>query len=185
MRVAPLLEEYVKSDNAAEAFVIACYGDPGLHFCRDITDRPVFDIAECAISTALTRGGQFGVIPILANSIARHRRQMQERLVHEHCAVDHPLGLSVADVEGGAATFSRMSAVGHALRRLRQRLVLLLGVAPARPRGGQARLRRCGGAGHGGCGLACEATCLPLRYSSECMYTPSKVSVGPLPAGTS
>ena len=41
---------------------------------------------------------------------------MQARLIHERCASDRPLGLSVADVEGGADTFSCMSAVGQALR---------------------------------------------------------------------
>jgi Asp/Glu/hydantoin racemase len=46
IRVAPLLAEYVKSDNEADAFLIACYVGPGPHLRRDITDRPVFGIAE-------------------------------------------------------------------------------------------------------------------------------------------
>jgi len=129
IRVAPLLAEYVKSDNEADAFVIACYGDPGLHLCRDITDRPVFGIAECAIATAMTRGGQFGVISILANSIVRHRRHMQERLVHERCAGDRPLGLSVADVERGDDTLSRMTEVGQALRDEDGADVIIMGCA--------------------------------------------------------
>ncbi|MEC7649998.1 MAG: hypothetical protein VX900_16850 [Pseudomonadota bacterium] len=41
---------------------------------------------------------------------------MQGRLIHERCASDRPLSLSIADVEGGADTFSCMSAVGQALR---------------------------------------------------------------------
>ena len=116
IRVAPLLAEYMKADNEADAFVIGCYSDPGLHLCREVTDRPVFGIAECAIATALTRGGQFGVIAILANSVGRHMRHMQERLLHPRCAGDRPLGLSVTDVEGGADTFERMADIGRQLR---------------------------------------------------------------------
>ena len=116
IRVAPLLADYVKADNEADAFVIACYSDPGLHLCREVTDRPVFGIAECAIATALTRGGQFGVISILANSVSRHMRHMRERLLHPRCAGDRPLGLSVAEVEGGTDTFERMAEVGRRLR---------------------------------------------------------------------
>jgi len=109
IRVAPLLAEYMKADNEADTFVIGCYSGPGLHLCREVTDRSVFGIAECAITTALTRGGQFGVIAILANSVGRHMRHMQERLLHPRCAGDRPLGLSVTDVEGGADTFERMA----------------------------------------------------------------------------
>jgi len=109
IRVAPLLAEYMKADNEADAFVIGCYSGPGLHLCREVTDRSVFGIAECVITTALTRGGQFGVIAILANSVGRHMRHMQERLLHPRCAGDRPLGLSITDVEGGADTFERMA----------------------------------------------------------------------------
>ena len=69
-QVEPLLAQRIQSDNEADAFVIACYSDPGLHLCRELTARPVFGIAECAILTAMTRGTSFGVISILANSVA-------------------------------------------------------------------------------------------------------------------
>src|SRR6201987_5518024 len=79
------LRRMVETDNAADAFVIACYSDPGLHLCREGTRRPVFGIAECAVLTALARGDRFGVIAIAAASIRRplpYLRQlgMTERL---------------------------------------------------------------------------------------------------------
>jgi Asp/Glu/hydantoin racemase len=49
------LRKLVESDNASDAFVIACYSDPGLHVCREGTTRPVFGIAECGVLTALAR----------------------------------------------------------------------------------------------------------------------------------
>ena len=122
IRVAPLLAEYMKADNEADAFVIGCYSDPGLHLCREVTDRPVFDIA-------LTRGGQFGVIAILANSVGRHMRHMRERLLHPRCAGDRPLGLSVTDVEGGADTFERMADIGRQLRDKDGTATIIMGCA--------------------------------------------------------
>lgn len=128
-RVEPLLAERVQADNEAAAFVIACYSDPGLELCRELTDRPVLGIAECAIMTALTRGDRFGVIAILANSVTRHRRHMQQRLLHQRCAGERPLGLSVAEIESGAGTFRRMTEIGRHLRDEDGADVVILGCA--------------------------------------------------------
>ncbi|MEC8135216.1 MAG: aspartate/glutamate racemase family protein [Pseudomonadota bacterium] len=54
---------------------------------------------------------------------------MQGRLIHERCASDRPLSLSIADVEGGADTFSCMSAVGQALRDEDCADVIMMGCA--------------------------------------------------------
>jgi Asp/Glu/hydantoin racemase len=39
--VMPLLG-LIAADNSSDAFVIACFSDPGLHVCREGTPRPVF-----------------------------------------------------------------------------------------------------------------------------------------------
>ena len=52
------LRRLVEADNSSDAFVIACYSDPGLHVCREGTTRPVFGIAECGVLTALSRAGR-------------------------------------------------------------------------------------------------------------------------------
>ena len=59
----PLTALIAKTDNA-DAFVIACYSDPGLAVCREATRKPVFGINECGVLTALSRGDRFGVIAI-------------------------------------------------------------------------------------------------------------------------
>jgi len=43
------LRRLVEQDNAADAFVIACFSDPGLQVCREATQRPVFGINECGV----------------------------------------------------------------------------------------------------------------------------------------
>src|SRR5258708_19616743 len=66
------LRRLVEADNASDAFVIACYSDPGLHVCREGTTRPVFGIAECGVLTALARAERFGAIAIMQPSTAPH-----------------------------------------------------------------------------------------------------------------
>jgi allantoin racemase len=73
------LRRMVEADNAADAFVIACFSDPGLHVCREATRRPVFGISECGVLTALGRGDRFGIIAIQAPSVARQRRVRRRR----------------------------------------------------------------------------------------------------------
>jgi len=127
--VEPMLAELVQADTEAAAFIIGCYSDPGLALCRELTDRPVFGIAECAILTALARGSAFGVISILANSVVRHMRHLRERLLHLHCAGDRPLGLTVAQIESDNDTFSKMVETGKVLRDEDGSNVIILGCA--------------------------------------------------------
>lgn len=44
--VAIPLRRRIEANNDADAFVIACYSDPGIHVAREGTSRPVFGIAE-------------------------------------------------------------------------------------------------------------------------------------------
>ena len=71
MTIAPMLKRAAAETDAA-GFVIACFGDPGLHALRDQTALPVLGIQEAAVMTALTLGQTFGVIAILPGSIPRH-----------------------------------------------------------------------------------------------------------------
>src|ERR1700728_1537098 len=80
------LRRMVEADNASDAFVIACYSDPGLHVCRESTTRPVFGIAECGVLTALARVGRFGVIAISQRSVARHMRYLRQMGLTERFA---------------------------------------------------------------------------------------------------
>jgi Asp/Glu/hydantoin racemase len=110
------LQRLVEADNASDAFVIACYSDPGLHVCREATPRPVFGIAECGVLTALARGGRFGVIAIGRGSMPRHQRYLQQMALMERLAGERPLEMSVAETASGKNTLQRMVEVGRALK---------------------------------------------------------------------
>ena len=92
------LRALVAADNSSDAFVIACYSDPGLHVCRECTSRPVFGIAECGVLTALARAGRFGVIAIGQRSIPRHMRYLRQMALVERLAGERALEMSVAEI---------------------------------------------------------------------------------------
>jgi allantoin racemase len=114
--VAMPLRRLVESDNRSAAFVIACYSDPGLHLCREGTDRPVFGIAECGVLTALARAETFGVIAIGQRSIRRHIRYLRQMGLMDRLTRELPLNMSVAEAASGEGTLARMIEVGRALK---------------------------------------------------------------------
>jgi Asp/Glu/hydantoin racemase len=130
------LRRLVEADNASDAFIIACYSDPGLHVCREGTTRPVFGIAECGVLTALARAERFGVIAILQRSIARHMRYLRQMGLMDRLAGERPLNMSVAEIASGDGTLSRMIEVGRALKEQDGANAIVMGCA------GMARHRK-------------------------------------------
>jgi allantoin racemase len=124
-RVTMPLRRLVESDNRSAAFVIACYSDPGLHVCREGTDRPVFGIAECGVLTALARAETFGVIAIAQRSISRHVRYLRQMGLMERLAGERPLNMSVAETASGEGTLVKMIEVGRALQNDGARAVVM------------------------------------------------------------
>jgi len=109
------LRRLVEADNQSDAFVIACYSDPGLQLCREGTTRPVFGIAECGVLTALARAERFGVIAIRQRSIGRHLRYLRQMGLVERFAGERPLEMSVAE-SAGSGTLERLIEVGRELK---------------------------------------------------------------------
>ena len=134
--VGPLLRLVAERERDFDAFVIACYSDPGLHAVREVTKKPVLGIAECAILTALTLGHRFGVIAILRKSIARHLRYLAAIGVSGRLAAELPVELGVTELADEGRTFKRMVAVGEKLRDDHGADVVVMGCA------GMARYRK-------------------------------------------
>jgi allantoin racemase len=133
--ILPLCRVIREQDADAAAFVIACFSDPGLFSARESTAKPVLGIAECGILTALTLGHRFGVISILARSVARHLRYIGAMGVTQRLAADLPVGLAVTELADRRTALARMTEVGHTLRDQHGADVLVMGCA------GMARYR--------------------------------------------
>ena len=127
--VAPLRELVVARAADCDAFVIACYSDPGLHVCREAVDKPVFGIQECGVLAALAAGERFGVIAIRAASVRRHLRYLRQMGLDARLAGERALDMSVAESAGGEATFARLVEVGTDLRDQDGADVIVLGCA--------------------------------------------------------
>ncbi|CEJ15632.1 aspartate/glutamate racemase family protein [Phreatobacter sp. AB_2022a] len=134
--IAIPLRRKVEATNDADAFVIACYSDPGIHAAREGTSRPVFGIAESGVLTALARAERFGVIAIKSGSIPRHMRYLRQMALTDRLAGERALEMSVAETAAGEKTLERMIAVGRQLKEIDGAGAIVMGCA------GMARHRR-------------------------------------------
>lgn len=90
-----------------DAFVIACYGDPGLFAAKEVTDRPVIGIGEASTLLACMIAHRFSVVtvidrivPMLDDMIARYGLQSR-------CASVRSSGLTVLEIEQDPAGAAR------------------------------------------------------------------------------
>jgi len=113
--VEPLLIEAMALYDDYDAYVIACYSDPGLALCRAISDKPVFGIQESAVRTAMELAPKFGVAAISDASIARHLIYLEQMGATERLAAERPLNMSVAET-GSDQSLPVLTAVASQLR---------------------------------------------------------------------
>jgi Asp/Glu/hydantoin racemase len=128
LTIGPMIKLALQQHDAA-GFVIACFGDPGLHALRDATPLPVVGIQEAAVSTALTLGQRFGIIAILPASSPRHLRSLGAMGVLDRLAGDRALGLGVADLASADKSLQAMIETGKRLRDEDGAHVLIMGCA--------------------------------------------------------
>ena len=95
--VGPMIEAAMK--NPSDAYVVACFSDPGIDEMRAIVDAPVFGIAESAVLAAMSRGRKVGIISALDIAIPRHYRYWDRIGVSERIVADIASGRGVLDLE--------------------------------------------------------------------------------------
>ena len=95
-----VLDEVRKGESEdVDAYVIACYGDPGLHGAREMTAKPVIGIAEASFYTAAMLAERFSVVSVIPRI-----RTMLEELVKTYGMQDKVVAirttpLYVLDIE--------------------------------------------------------------------------------------
>lgn len=67
----PGVLEIIREDTRADAFVLACFGDPGLEAARELADVPVLGIAEAAMKQATLLGRTFSVVTTVRRTVGR------------------------------------------------------------------------------------------------------------------
>ncbi|WP_144714868.1 aspartate/glutamate racemase family protein [Curtobacterium pusillum] len=72
LAVPGLLEQIAIGErDGVDAFVVACFGDPGLDAAREVASGPVIGIAEAGFHAAAMLGRRFGVVTTLARTTGR------------------------------------------------------------------------------------------------------------------
>ncbi len=92
MSVLGLVDEILEGPKA-DAYIIACFGDPGLMAAREITDAPVLGIAEAAMHAATFVATGFSVVTTLERT-----RIITEHLVRSYGMEHHCRRVRATDV---------------------------------------------------------------------------------------
>jgi Asp/Glu/hydantoin racemase len=124
--VSPMVE--LMRRQKADAYVVACFSDPGLALAREALSVPVVGIAESSMLMALGLGFRFGIIAILDMSVRRHLRYIRALGLESRLAGDRAINLGVHDASGDGA-IARIIEVGKQLRDEDGAEVLILGCA--------------------------------------------------------
>ena len=131
-----VIKQIERDQGQADAFVVACYSDPGLSGARKITDKPIFGIAETGLATSIMLGGRIGVISILAVAVERHWAYARSLNLDARIVADLPVDLNVAELANESTVTAQILEVGRSLRDQFAANVILLGCA------GMARYRQ-------------------------------------------
>ncbi len=107
--VPGILDEIRKGEaDKADAYIIACYGDPGLAAAREVTTKPVLGIAEASLSIASILAARFSIVTVIPR-IQTMLEEMVARYGFRHRVVSiRTTPLYVLDVEKDPARALQM-----------------------------------------------------------------------------
>ena len=125
--VIPNIVEAVDSASA-DAFVLACFSDPGIAAVRRQTRRPVIGIAEAAYLAALGLGQRFGIVSLGQSSIDRHLRYLRHLGFDTRLAGDRSINMTVVELMAGDVV-ETIVRTGKLLREKDGADVIILGCA--------------------------------------------------------
>jgi allantoin racemase len=87
----------VQSLEPHDAYLIACFGDPGLDAARELTSAPVVGIGEAAFAAATHVAKRFGIVTTLPRGIPALEEQLEALGIRSSCAGILPLNIPVAE----------------------------------------------------------------------------------------
>jgi len=99
LAAAAAVEELARARDDYDAFVIACYGDPGLYACREITAKPVVGIAEASMHMASFVAHKFSVVTVISRVKPLLEDLVRQVGLQSKCASIRCSALSVLDIE--------------------------------------------------------------------------------------
>ena len=95
-----LMEEIRKGEShGVDAYVIACFGDPGLDAAREIARGPVIGVAEAAMRTACYLATGFSVVTTLTRTVVIAEHLVNKYGVRSHCRRVRACDIAVLELE--------------------------------------------------------------------------------------
>ena len=121
------VSEQVLAGPDADAYVIACFGDPGLHSARELAAGPVIGIAEAAFHAAALLATGFSVVTTLTRTCVIAEHLVQQYGFERRCKGIHGTDIAVLELEDPASdAFARILAASeHALVHDRSGAIVL------------------------------------------------------------
>jgi len=112
-----------------DAYLVACFGDPGVDAARELTDAPVVGIGEAAFRAACLVGTRFGVVTTLPRGIAAIEESARRYGVAERLLGVEALDIPVAEQGGDhpGTTRAIIAAAGRLAARRAEAVVLACG----------------------------------------------------------
>ena len=114
-QVVPLVVEHIGQHPGFEAYVIACYSDPGLAEARRVIAAPVLGIHESATALCAAQGRRFGVLALGRESIQRHIAYVRQLGFQAYHAGERPMDISVDEAANEPATLDKIIDSGRLL----------------------------------------------------------------------
>lgn len=97
------------ADEDVDAYIIACFGDPGLLAARELTAVPVIGIAEAAFHFATLISTRFSVVTTLGRTCIIAEHLLQNYGFSHHCRKVRAAEIPVLDLEDdGASALDRI-----------------------------------------------------------------------------
>lgn len=129
LSVKPLILSHILGASGYDAFIIACYSDPGLDECRRAVTQPVFGIQRSAVETAAVLGDKFGVLALSQESIARHLAYIDKLGFSGQLAGELPLNVTVDEAANDCGTIAKIVRCGRNLIDEYSATTIILGCA--------------------------------------------------------
>lgn len=99
LAIPGLLEEIRTDEDEYDAFINACWGDPGIDACREVTEKPVVGIAEGSMYVANMLGAKFSVATILPRAKDLIEETVRTTGLWDQCASVRCTDLTVVETE--------------------------------------------------------------------------------------
>jgi len=126
LSVLGTIDEILQGD-AADAYVIGCFGDPGLLAAREVTAAPVIGIAEAAMHAAAFVATSFSVVTTLDRTRIIVEQLVRNYGMQEHCRRVRATDVAVLELErpGSSARAIILGECEEALRDDRAEAIVL------------------------------------------------------------